>query len=662
MTTNPTHLWLRGEHALHAWSSTSAPPTLGRYDGHARLRGPFTAVGSLLRELVPSMLQDSPEFAQLHDIEILTAAPELASVLHNERTTLTSEAAPQTRTRYYPHDRMRWIGNGLSDFVLGVAAARGGGQVLVIEGVGQLDATDAVCLAGLLRRSDPRVLRLVLASESDTVPDPLALALERYAQAQGADGEQGQQVRDPANRSGVRGSTLELVRAYVRGACLSTDPVQRAAYEHLGEADRRGLHDEEADRLEAVGEVSLRLGAVTYHREHGSDPARAAEALTWAMRHCLMAGLYDHLVGLGRRLRSILTWESDPQGRWLATVRMTIAHQAMGQPDEAMALFDDACAGSVVPSVHMQCAYGRAMVYTRYYDEARRDLRKAKGLVNTAVALAQLSLDEQRRAYNRTFNENGLALIEMHLGDLDEAVRLIEEGIARLDREVDGGRYLLHRSVLRYNHAQLMVRVGTLERALEEYTRVIDEDPHHPDYYFERAGLLERAGRLEEAVVDYTSAIRVAPPYPEPHYNRADLLLRLGDADGALADFTRVLELEPGFVDAYVNRAALLLERGDLAGAAQDVAVGLELAPQHPHLLALQGQLLHETGKLGQAQASLEAAVAADPSLAAAWANLGAVLFDLGDVAGSCAALEQSLELDDHPDVRENLALARAAA
>jgi hypothetical protein len=33
----------------------------------------------------------------------------------------------------------------------------------------------------------------------------------------------------------------------------------------------------------------------------------------------------------------------------------------------------------------MQVAYGRAMVYTRYSEESRRDLRKAKGLINTVT-------------------------------------------------------------------------------------------------------------------------------------------------------------------------------------------------------------------------------------------------------------------------------------
>jgi tetratricopeptide (TPR) repeat protein len=624
MTTKPdAHVRLRDAAGLAAWTAAEPTPTLGRHCGHARLRGPFTAAGSLLRAIVPGILERDPALARRYDLEILAAAPDLGVVLPNTRRTLTSEADPMTRTRYYPHDRVRWIGNGLVDLVLAEAAARGGGQTLLLSGVDDLDATDAAWLAALLRRSDPAVLRLVLASSTD-----------------------------PAS-----GDDVSDVAAYVAGACLSADPAARSAYDALTEARRKALHDAAADRLEATGEQVWRLGAIPFHRERGSRPELAVQALTGAMQHCLMAGFYDHLVRLGTRVRALVPWDSDPVACWLATVKMTIAYQAMGLPDEAMALFDDACSLSTMPSVHMQSAYGRAMVYTRYYEEDRRDLRKAKGLVNTAIALAGLSPDAQRRAYNRTFNENGLALVDMHLGNLAEAVQLIEDGIARLDAEVEAGRFLLHRSVLRYNHAQLMVRTGDLTRAVEEYTAILAEDPNHPDYWFDRAGLMERLGRDDDALADYTAAIRVSPPYPEPHYNRANLLMKRGDAAAALADLTRVLDLEPDFLDAYVNRAALLMDAGDLDGAARDVRAGLSLDPAQPHLLCLAGLLHHEASRLDEAAASYRAALDADPALAGAWANLGAVLFEAGERAEAVRALERAIDLDDDPDVRANLAL-----
>jgi tetratricopeptide (TPR) repeat protein len=622
---------LQGATALETCQGSLQSPSLGRYDGHRRLRGPFTAAGSLLRAIIPGLLERSPDVAQRYDLEILTAAPELASVLENTRTTLTSEADAATRTRYYPHNRVTWIGNGLTDLVLHYVEAAGPGQTLVITNVDEIDATDNAWLAGLIRRSDPSFLQVVLVSSTDEIAEPLASSLARHA------------------------SALPLLEANSSNAFERVEPDQFA--DDLSAA----FHDAEADRLEALGEPSLLLGAVLYHREHGSKPELAVAALSKAMQTCLMAGFYDQVVELGHRVARLVSWSADEETRWLATVKMTIAHQAMGQPDEAMELFDEACANSLLPSVHMQSAYGRAMVYTRYFDEDRRDLRKAKGLINTAIALAGLSSDAQRRAYNKTFNENGLALVDMHLGNLDEAVKLIEGGISRLDSEVEQGRYLLHRSVLRYNHAQLMVRTAPLIQALAEYDQIIDEDPNHPDYYFDRAGLLVKAGRDDEAIADYTAAVTVGPPYPEPYYNRGEIRMRHGDVAGAIQDFSRVLDLDPTFVDAFVNRASLLLESGALREAEADIQAGLELDPRQPHLLCLLGMIQQDGGQLVEAEASYRAALAAEPDLAGAWANLGVLLFERDQVAAARECFEQSLALEDDDTVRENLSMAVTA-
>jgi tetratricopeptide (TPR) repeat protein len=646
MTTS--HLWLAGNTTLRGWLAESAVPTLGVLEGHARRRGAYTAAGALMRALVPDMLAGHVELVQRYDIEVLAAAPELAGLIRNQRTTLTSEADPQTRTRYYPHNRMVWIGSGLADLTLAAVGLRGPGQTLVVTEAEHLDATDNSWLAGLVRRADPAALQIVVASGCGLVAEPLGRVLADHAERRS--------VAD------VPASAPTDVGSYVAGLCLDPDPRLRAAYDALPQGVRTRLHDEEAALLEALCEASLLGGSISFHREHGSDRALAAQTLSEAMKSALMAGFYDQVVDLGHRVRALVPWADDGETCWLATVKMTIAYQAMGMPDEAMELFDDACANSALPSVHMQSAYGRAMVYTRYYEEARRDLRKAKGLINTAVVLAGLSSDDQRRAYNRTFNENGLALIDMHLGNVDEAVELIEGGIERLDREVAGGRYLLHRSVLRYNHAQLMVRNGDIERGLAEYSQLLVEDPHHPDYWFERAALLEGLGRVDEAIADYAEAIRVGPPYPEPNYNRGELRMRGGDVTGALADFTRVLDLDPTFVDALVNRASLLLELGDLSAASADVTAGLELDPEQPHLLCLSASLHQESGRLDDALEALESATWIAPDFAPGWAALGAVLFDLGEVTRSVECLQRSLELADDEDVRANLDVARAAA
>jgi tetratricopeptide (TPR) repeat protein len=308
--------------------------------------------------------------------------------------------------------------------------------------------------------------------------------------------------------------------------------------------------------------------------------------------------------------------------------KVTTALTALGRADEAAALYDEACAATADPSIHLHAAYWRAMLYTRFYEGPRRNHAKAKGWINTAIALASQMPPSRARAFNLTFQENGLALIEMHLGDGARALQLVTDGLRRLDEEMEPGKQSLQRSVLRYNRAQLLARIGPPEAALREYSEAIEVDPHHSEYHFERAAVQRALGRTAAALEDYNVAIRLSPPYPEAYYNRGELLLELGEVDAALADFSYVLELDPRFLDAYVNRASASWHEDDLV----------------------------------QAHDGFSAALAADPALVAAWSNRAVLYFEQGDLDAAIECLTRAIAIADDPTLRENRAQAREQA
>jgi tetratricopeptide (TPR) repeat protein len=648
----PRHLRLTGPHRSDPAALVAAlglPPLLASVSAHRRLRGPYTAAGSFVRSVVPDALRRMPDLVARHDIEILTVAPELRSALTCDRETLTSLASPQERTRFYPRARTTRIAHGLTEFVAGYLQQRAEGpRTLIVADVDAADTTDTEWLAILVRRTDPALLRIVVCGH-DGLPDAL---IRHTAPVPAAAAPP---VEWPARSDADAHS---LAAAFVAAECLSRDPRLREAYEALPAGQRAALHDARAAEVEASDEPTLRLGAIPFHAERGSDPAVAARALRAALEHCVLMGFYDAVLDLGDRSFAVLDWDSQPEECWLVTAKVTTALTALERPDEAAELYDEACARSTLPSVHLQAAYGRAMLYTRFYDRPRQDQRKAKAWINTAIAISSVLPDEQRRAFNLTFNENGLALIEMHLGDLAEALRLVTAGLDRLDAELGPDEQTLHRSVLRYNRAQLLAAMRRVDDAIAEYTRAIHADPHHSEYYFERAGLYRRAGRVADAFADYEAATRLSPPYPEPYYNRGDLAMEVGDLDTALADFTYVLELDPEFADAYVNRAGIRFELGDLAGAAADVEAGLRLDGNQPHLHCLRGLIAQEQGRFDQARAAFDTALELDPSLTAALAARAALAFDAGDVEESVDDLTRALGIGEDPTLRANRALA----
>ncbi|MQY26016.1 tetratricopeptide repeat protein [Nocardia aurantia] len=628
------------------WSTAgSAVPctVLASADADHRLRGPYSAGGAILRRLAPDLLARHPDLVARHDIELIAVAPELADRIACARATLMASAAPEERTRYYPAVYTARLAHGITDLLLEYCRELGAPQRLVIRHVELADPTDAELFAVLVRRADPAYLVLDISADGP-VPARLAGALARYA-------TECAPSPDIAGHDGLPDLT---------GLGLSGAAADPAVYNGLGDAERARWHDRWAAELEQRGELSLTLGIVPLLLERGTDPSGAgAVAVERALAHCTMQGFYEATVRFGRRALELLNWRTDPERSWLVTIRMCTALSALNRPAEAEELYDRACANTTLPGVHLQSAYGRAMLYTRFYAD-RRDHDRARTWINTAIAFASLSTEKQRRAYNLSFQENGKALIEMHTGNPAEALRLIDAGLARMTAEVDSGRFDPHRSVLAYNRAQLLARIGDPREALAAYAIVIAMDPNHSEYYGERAAVHRKLGDTEHALADYAHAIAASPPYPEVHFNRGDLLMELGDHAGALADLDRALELDDGLVDAYVNRASCRLELGDVEAAADDVAAGLSLDPDQAELHCLLGLIEQARGHREEAARAFDRAVRLNPALVAGWANAGVLAHEYGDADAAIGYLDRALELDDDPIVRANRGIAHS--
>jgi tetratricopeptide (TPR) repeat protein len=694
-----------------AWEDIALPEYAYMVDCHRTHRGPYTGTGSLLRLLVPVIFAQSPELVQAHSVEILSLAPELKSLIPTTVETLTSLAIPEERTRFYSRYRTLRLTHGLIDFLKEYVLLGTSKQLsFFFDNVQAADELDQEFLRELLRRSDPHTIHVTVGTATDTLPEPLAKALSQYAQrwniepqeresyaqqlqshdfppvwqawllthSQGFTGEYEplQESLPLLSTCPPRGDTFAegmhaLVaqapveqqaswsRAFIASDCTSDVPVEKIAYHLAADADRRHWHDERAESLEQLTDWSLRLGAIPYHREHGASPAeKGAEALETALNYCINIGFYEATVDLGYRGRAVIDWETHLQYYWTFTTKSTTSLAALERSEEAERLYDETRVLTTAPLVHMQAAYATAMLYTRHHPEAKRDHRKAKALINQAIAIASLIADPKERAFNVVFNRNGLALIEAHLKQPEEALQLVTDGLAKLDEELQPGEHLLHRSVLLYNRAQVYAGLGQLDLALADYTVVIEQDPHYSEYYFDRGNILRRLGREEEALADYQSAISYSPPYPEAYYNRAGVLSVLGYEEEALADYSYVIEIEPTNLDALVNRASMLYERGMYAEAREDVARGLEIDPQHAQLLCTLGLLEMAEAQYDSAFQALSAAIVQAPSLLAAWTNRAILAFEQGDQEAAIADLTQALVLEENATVRYNRGIA----
>ncbi|MDQ2958179.1 MAG: tetratricopeptide repeat protein [Actinomycetota bacterium] len=636
----PRHLWLcggrRSDRAATLENLAPAAELMPVVDAHRNLRGPYTAAGTVVRRLAPEVLERRPELVRKHDIELLSVAPELSDVLPNSRETLTSMALPKERTRFYARLRTMRTSHGLVEFLRDGMPSEGS-WTLVVENAEHAEATDQEFLAVALRRLDPSRLRLVICSGSSEFADEaLSKILAERAEVIELAG---------AARTGLT-APADAAWQYVASDCTSDRPELIAGYYAATAEERSLLHDRRAAELEAVGEFSLKLGAIGYHLEHGSDPAQAgALALYAAQDHCLCLGFYEAVVDYGYRALATFDARKQLSMWWALTIELTLALSILGRTHEAMRHYDQARLLSDNPDVHMAAAYSTAMLYTRHNEPEERDEKLAKSWLNAAIATASLIEDRSERAFQSAFYKNGLALVEVNLGELPEALRLVDECIESLDRLLEPAEHKLHRSVLKNNRARVYTGLGRLEDALADYAVVIAEDPNHCEHYLERGNILRRLGRHDEAFDSYAKAITLTPPFPEIHYNRGDLRLTVGDVPGALADFDYVLELDPDFVDAYVNRAGIHLENGDFDAAYADAVEGLRRDPDNSYLLVELGQVYAERGEQQAAMAAFDHAIQVDPDLVTALSGRASLAYELGQLPAAIEDLSHAVQL-----------------
>jgi tetratricopeptide (TPR) repeat protein len=615
---------------------------------HRRLRGPYTGAGALLRSVVPELLAIDGELVAARAIEVVTMAPELGPIIPVPPQTLTNLASRAERTRFYSVARTLRLSHGAAELLTDWARLlHPGGTVIAFRDLDDADPTDREFVSVLLRRCDPSLLTVL--AEADTAEDPLGQALIRYAR---------QVTRQPQAQLPLPAGA-DLAQLFIDSDGTSKDPAVCQAYADLPEYERARRHTARAGALAALGEPSLRLGAIPYHLEHGIDPVGAGgEALTAACDDCFDLGCYEATLELATRGRELAAGAEKPEPYWNFTNKIGACLSYLKRGSKGFAYFDELRRITANPDVHMNSCYMMAMLYTRHLPPGDHDEFRALEWVNTAIAIADRHPDPHRRVFVGAFMRNARALVELHRDDPECSLALVNEAIAMTDADLGPDEQLLHRSVLLYNRAQILNAGGDYAASLRDYDVVISRDPEYGDYYFERAGVRRAAGRYDEALADYATAIKLSPPFHEAHYNRADLLRELGDDDGALRDLDYAILLDPSHVDSLVNRLDLLLERGETERARADIDAGLELDPSNANLWCARGSLLADSGETDAAYASYTAALTEDPAFVAAWVNRAVLSYSAGRPADAVADLDHAIGLADDPSLRVNRAIA----
>ncbi|MFC7483923.1 tetratricopeptide repeat protein [Luedemannella flava] len=320
----------------------------------------------------------------------------------------------------------------------------------------------------------------------------------------------------------------------------------------------------------------------------------------------------------------------------------------LGRLDEAEAVCAAHLSAGADPVTRMICSYTRAIIHARFSPADQRDYRAAAEHLELAIGYLDRAPQGPSEIGNRIFlDKNFRALLAVRARRADEALRLLDEGLADI-RRLCPEREQAESPIFFQNQGRAYLALKRFDLAIAAFTRAIALEPFTSVLHFERGNAYRAHGDQRAALADYRLAIQAGPPRPEMHFNAGLACAALGDPDQALREYTLALDLDSGYVSARLNRAAQHYRAGRLTEAGQDAEIGLRTSPGHPDLLCVRGLVKYARGALDAALSDFSAALVRDPSHAAALKNRSTVWFAKGNVGEALRDADRCAT--SHPD------------
>jgi tetratricopeptide (TPR) repeat protein len=126
------------------------------------------------------------------------------------------------------------------------------------------------------------------------------------------------------------------------------------------------------------------------------------------------------------------------------------------------------------------------------------------------------------------------------------------------------------------------LRLGELDKALEDANKAIEIKPDSAIAYGQRAIIYKLQGKYDEALADFKKSVQLDSDYYWAHSHLADLYSRRGDQDKALESIQKALDLKPDYVEGYRLRAWILNRAGKCKEAYADFKKVEEMKPDDP--------------------------------------------------------------------------------
>jgi len=291
-----------------------------------------------------------------------------------------------------------------------------------------------------------------------------------------------------------------------------------------------------------------------------------------------------------------------------------------------------------------EALFGRGLnqYLSGHYGDAKKDLEK----------LFKLPENETNAIYYEVSNAGGgisgvstlknldaeiynyLSLISSQLGDTITALRNINLAIAENPGEPN---YYVNRALIREGQ-------GYLEGAADDYSTALKIDPYHSQAGF---NLIKLAGDIENhtaLIEDYTKIINENPAFAEAYAQRAYLKYLTEDYSGAVSDYTKALDLDENLLN-LVNRGIAKSKLEDWAGAISDFNNALMIDPKYISALSNRGNIYAKIKNYEAAINDYTIVLYHYPNDPVSHYNRGIAYYETGDPQLACSDIKKALDL-----------------
>ena len=206
----------------------------------------------------------------------------------------------------------------------------------------------------------------------------------------------------------------------------------------------------------------------------------------------------------------------------------------------------------------------------------------------------------------------------------------------KLEEEAGKDRRLHSRKAQCYRH------IGMQEAAIAELDQAMTDGPDWNDLC-ERGICYRLTGNFDKAIEDFTAAIEEDPRYAFPYYARGWCHELTGRDDLALEDYNLGIDIDQDYPYIFLERGLVLKKMGRLDEARKDFETAIA-----KDTVATDGSsahyALHELGRDEEAIAWMQKIIDEDPSDAGNWYDYACLYTRMNRVDDAFTALEKAFE------------------